>query len=132
MAKSFVSDYMMPHKSPMEKFQRDHSKLPDRPRQIVRETCILRGWLNIEQTEGLLALLEEDDCNLHAVLLAAGLLALSRTLQFQNEQERNSLTSSFPTSGSTPSHPHLGDTLHTSIRYSYNVIPRSAQPVSII
>ena len=121
MAKSFVSDYMMPHKSPMEKFQHDHSKLPDSPGEIVRETCILRGWLNVEQTDALLALLEEDDCNLHAVLLAAGLLALTRTLQYQNEQERTSLTSSFPISGSASSNPHSGDSLHTNIRFIYSL-----------
>ena len=41
MAKSFVSDYVLPHKSPMEKFQRDHSKLPDNPSQISRESYVL-------------------------------------------------------------------------------------------
>ena len=122
MAKSFVSDYMMPHKSPMEKFQHDHSRLPDNPGEIVRETCILRGWLNVEQTDALLALLEEDDCNLHAVLLAAGLLALTRTLQYQNEQERTSLTSSFSISGSASSNPHSGDSLHTNIRFIYSLL----------
>ena len=88
MAKSLGSDYMMPHKSPMEKYQSNPSAIPDSPSQIVKDSSVLRGWLNMEQTDVLLAMLEQDDCSLHAVLLAAGLLALTRTVRFQNEEER--------------------------------------------
>ena len=115
MAKSFVSDYVMPHKSPMERFQRDQYKVPDSPRLLIRETCVLRGWLNVEQTDTLLALLEEDDCNLHAVLLAAGLLALTRTLQFQKEQENVKSNPSSVASGSS-SYPSLNDAQNATIR----------------
>ena len=116
MAKSLVSDYMMPHKSPMERFQRDYSRVPDNPRVLNRETCILRGWLNVDQTDALLALLEEDDCNLHAVLLAAGLLSLTRTLQFQDEQEKTNMTNSLHNSTSGMSHSHSADSLYKNIR----------------
>ena len=104
----------MPHKSPMEKFQRDHSKLPDSPIQVVRETCVLRGWLNVEQTDSLLTLLEQDDCTLQAVILAAGILALSRTLQFQSEQDKPSVPNS---DQAKSSYLHLAETSYTSIRY---------------
>ena len=40
-----------------------------------------RGWLNEEETRELMAMLEEDDCSLHGVIMAAGLLAVSRILQ---------------------------------------------------
>ena len=40
-----------------------------------------RGWLNEEQTRELMAMLEEDDCSLHGVVMAAGLLAVSLILQ---------------------------------------------------
>ena len=116
MAKSLVSDYMMPHKSPMERFQCDYARVHDNPRVLIRETCILRGWLNVEQTDALLALLEEDDCNLHAVLLAAGLLSLTRTLQFQDEQEKTNMTNSLHNSASGVSHSNSADSLHKNIR----------------
>ena len=112
MAKTFVSDYMMPHKSPLERFQRDPSNLPDNPGEVSRETSVLRGWLNADETESLLALLEEDDCNLHAVLLAAGLIALARTVEFQREQNSTRVN----THSSLVSYPPINDLLHTNIR----------------
>ena len=42
---------------------------------------LLRGWLNEEHTRELMAMLEEDDCSLHGVVMAAGLIAVSRILQ---------------------------------------------------
>ena len=117
MAKSFVSDYVLPHKSPMEKFQRDHSKLPDNPSQISRESYVLRGWLNVEQTDALVTLLEEDDCNLQAVLLAAGLLALARAIEFQREQEDMKLKGQPQNSTNSTYYPSLNDMIHTNIRY---------------
>ena len=116
MAKSFVSDYVLPHKSPMEKFQRDHSKLPDNPSQISRESYVLRGWLNVEQTDALVTLLEEDDCNLQAVLLAAGLLALARAIEFQREQEDMKLKGQPQNSTNSTYYPSLNDMIHTNIR----------------
>ena len=115
-AKSVISDYIMPHKSPMERFQRDPSKFPDRPGQITRETCILRGWLNPGETNALLALVEEDDCNLQTVLLAAGLIALARTIEFQIEQEGITMKTSSQASASLASYPPLNEQLHTNIR----------------
>ena len=119
MAKSFVSDYVMPHKSPMERFQRDPSMVPDGPGQLVRETCVLRGWLNREETDSLLSLIEEDDCNLHSVLLAAGLLALARTLNFQKEQEIANSNNSFAVKSFNLSNQSYNDTAHSRIRFVF-------------
>jgi len=49
--------------------------------KVEHRTEMLRGWLSEEQTAELTAMLEEDDCSLHGVLLAAGLLAVARVLQ---------------------------------------------------
>ena len=114
MAKSFVNDYVLPHRSPMEKFQRDHTKLPDNLSQISRDSPVLRGWLSSEQTDTLLKLLDEDDCNLQAVILAAGLLAFARTIEFQREQEEIE----FKNQNQSVSVPYssLNDMINTNIR----------------
>ena len=98
----------------MEKFQRDHTKLPDNLSQISRDSPVLRGWLSVEQTDTLLTLLEEDDCNLQAVLLAAGLLAFARTIEFQREQEEIE----FKNQNQSVSVPYssLNDMINTNIR----------------
>ena len=66
-----LTDYVMPHKSPMDKTQ---------PVYGDADTLVLRGFLKVEETKRLLARIDEDECSLHGVLLAAGLIALSRTL----------------------------------------------------
>ena len=116
MAKSFVNDFVLPHKSPMERFQRDSAKLPDNPTDISRESSVLRGWLNNEQTDKLTALLEEDDCNLQSVLLAAGLLALVRAIEFQREQDEVDKNQQ-QNHNVMMSYSSLNEMIHTNIRY---------------
>ncbi len=102
MAK-MVGGFMMPRRSPFEghlarsgendtyRCNRNptvtdmiFSSIPDTLSGPPR-TEMLRGWLDEEQTSELLAMLEEDDASLHGVLLAAGLIAISRLLQETTE-----------------------------------------------
>ena len=100
----------------MERFQRDRSKPLEMPGEIAGETCVLRGGLNTAETDALLALVEEDDCNLQTVLLAAGLIALSRTIEFQMEQDSTTVKTSSLATASLASYPPLNELLHTTIR----------------
>ena len=51
------------------------------------KTEVLRGWLSVEQTSDLIAMMEEDDVSLHGTILAAGLTAMSRILQSDQSKE---------------------------------------------
>ncbi len=84
-----VSDYiLMPRKSPLAFFSQSNNNKADA--SLDEDGChggvhVLRGWLSEPQTRELLALMEETKTDLHGVILAAGLAAVSRTLTSEDQ-----------------------------------------------
>ena len=75
-----IGSFMMPRKNLFEDNKLIHFNSSGK-------TEVIRGRLNEEQTAELNAMMEEDDASLHGVLLAAGLIAVSRVLQAETATE---------------------------------------------
>ena len=80
MAQKVVGNYVLPRKSPLE-------DIINKEPSDFRQTQVLRGWLTEAETSEIEAMMEEDDASLHGVILAAGLIALSRIVQSDKSAE---------------------------------------------
>ena len=83
-----VKNHLFPwRKSPLDLQLREVTDTAvESERQAVARSHFLRGWLTEDETRELVARCQEDEISLHGVILAAGLLAMSRMCRQESQQ----------------------------------------------